>query len=438
MGVTDAGSGFDWPIEQLSLENGLRLVVCEDHTVPIVAVNLWYNVGSRHELTGQHGFAHLFEHLMFEGSAQVGKGEHFSVLQSVGGSGINATTRPDRTTYFQTVPSGSLATALWLEADRMGALALCQETLDNQREVVKNERRQRYDDVPYGNWFERLGELAYPVGHPYHHSIIGSMSDLSRAELSDFVHFYESFYSPDNAVLSVVGDTDPAEVRALAAKYFGGIPARTRAPAAVVPALSPQFGAPQRVELREAVPLPRLFFAFRATQFGRPGSAAEEVLCAVLGSGRASRLYRELVIERRLAQAGGEYLRAWQHAWHESILIGMATPQAGTDGSTVPLPELEQAYFDVCESVARDGVTQAELNEAKSVLVANQSRMLSTVASRADQLGRFATLFGDATKVRELLPELLAVTIDDVREAAVRVFPPSNRITLAFHPSALA
>jgi hypothetical protein len=161
-----ADGGFRWPVEQFALDNGLRVVVCEDRTSPIAGVNLWYNVGSRHEPAGKHGFAHLFEHLMFQGSAQVGKAEHFSVLQQVGGSAINATTSSDRTNYYQTVPSAALPTALWLEADRMGSLALTQENLDNQREVVKNERRQRYDNVPYGRWVEILLELAYPRGAP--------------------------------------------------------------------------------------------------------------------------------------------------------------------------------------------------------------------------------------------------------------------------------
>ena len=425
-----AAGGFDWPVEQFSLDNGLRVVVAPDRSAPIVAVNLWYNVGSRHEPPGKHGFAHLFEHLMFEGSAQVAKGEHFGVLQAVGGSAINATTSSDRTNYFQTVPSGALATALWLEADRMGALALTQETLDNQREVVKNERRQRYDNVPYGRWHEVLGELCYPEGHPYHHSTIGSMAELDGAQLSDFTAFYESYYSPDNAVLTVVGDTSAAEVRTLAERYFGPLAPRPRPTLAEVPGLSPVFGRDERVELKEPVPLPRVFFAFRATRFAEPGSAAEEVLSVLLGRGRGSRLFRELVTERRLAQAEGGYLGAWQRAWHESMLGGMATPRDG-----VPLPELEGAFFEVCEQVATEGVTEDELSRARSMLAADWSRELATVGSRADQLGRHATLFGDALEIEKRLPELLAVDAGEVRQAAARLFAPDNRITLAYLPA---
>jgi predicted Zn-dependent peptidase len=425
-----APSGFGWPIEQFSLGNGLRVVVAPDHTTPIVAVNIWYNVGSRHEPPGKHGFAHLFEHLMFEGSAHVAKGEHFDVLQEVGGSAINATTSSDRTNYFQTVPSAALATVLWLEADRMGALALTQETLDNQREVVKNERRQRYDNVPYGRWHEVLGELAYPEGHPYHHSTIGSMAELDSAQLSDFTSFYESYYSPDNAVLTVVGDTTPDEVRKLAERYFGALTPRPRPQLPAVAPLPTVFGVAERVELNEPVPLPRTFLAFRATRFAEPGSAAEDVLSVVLGRGRGSRLFRELVTRRRLAQAEGGYLGTWQRAWHASMITGMATPRDG-----VSLAELEAAFFEVCEGAITEGVSEDELARARSVLAADWSRELATVGSRADQLGKHATLFGDAQRVADRLPELLAVTADEVQEAAQRVFAPDNRITLAYVPA---
>ena len=422
--------GFDWPIEQFSLPNGLRVVVCPDHSAPISAVNLWYNVGSRHEPAGKHGFAHLFEHLMFEGSAQVGKGEHFEVLQEVGGSSINATTSSDRTNYYQTVPSAALGTALWLEADRMGALALTQETLDNQREVVKNERRQRYDNVPYGRWHEVIGELSYPEGHPYHHSTIGSMAELDNAKLEDFIAFYESYYSPDNAVLTVVGDTTGEEVRALAETYFGALVPRPRPELAPAEELTAGFTRAQRVDLREDVPLPRLFFTFRATKFAEPGSAAEDVLSVLLGRGRGSRLFRELVTERRLAQAEGGYLGAWQRAWHASQITGMATPLAG-----VSLDTLEAAFFEICEELAAEQVTEAELDRAQSMLAADWSRDLATVNARADQLGKHATLFGDAEALRDRLPELLAVTPEEIQAAAKRIFAPDNRITLAYIPT---
>lgn len=422
-----ADGGFRWPVEQFTLDNGLRVVVCEDRTSPIAGVNLWYDVGSQHERTGKHGFAHLFEHLMFQGSAQVGKTEHFRVLQEVGGSAINATTSWDRTNYYQTVPSAALPTALWLEADRMSTLALTQENLDNQRDVVKNERRQRYDNVPYGTWSEILVGLAYPEGHPYHHSVIGSMAELDGAEQSDFTGFYESYYSPDNAVLTVVGDAEPVHVRKLAEEYFGGLPARPRPAPAEVAELPPSIGGPVRELLIEPVPLPRFFFGFRATRFGLPGSAAEEVMAAALGRGRGARLFTELVTRRRLAQAEGAYLGTWQLARHASLLSGMVTPRPGVDPA-----ELEAAFFEVCETAAVDAPSEAELDRARTMLTADWARELSSVGSRADQLGKHATLFGDAERVRDRLPQLLAVTSEDVRAAAERIFAPTNRVTLEY------
>ena len=426
---TDTDGRFRWPVRQFSLDNGLRVVVCEDRGSPIAGVNLWYNVGSRHEPAGKHGFAHLVEHLMFQGSAQVGKTEHFSVLQEVGGSAINATTSADRTNYYQTVPSAALPTALWLEADRMGSLALTQENLDNQREVVKNERRQRYDNVPYGRWAEILLALAYPEGHPYHHSTIGSMAELDSAEQSDFTAFYESYYSPDNAVLTITGDADEAQVRQWAEEYFGGLAARPRPEPEAVAPLPAGIEGPVHEVIVEPVPLPRFFFGFRATRFGEPGSAAEEVLATVLGRGRGARLFAELVTKRELAQAEGSYLAAWQLAWHESLLSGMVTPRPGVDAA-----ELHAAYFEVCEQAATLAPTDAELDRARSMLEADWARELSTVGSRADQLGRHAVLFGDAERVRDRLPELLAVTAEDVRAAAERIFTPSNRVTLEYRP----
>jgi len=229
-------TGYPWPIETTRLANGLRVVVSEDRSSPVVCVNLWYDVGSRHEPAGQTGFAHLFEHLMFEGSAHVQKTEHMRLVQGNGGS-LNATTNPDRTNYFETMPSEHLELALWLEADRMGGLvpALTQETLDNQREVVKNERRQRYENVPYGDAWLRLLELLYPEGHPYHHATIGSMADLNAASLDTFKAFHQQYYAPNNCVLTVVGDAEPEKGRYYRSDHFEFAKQG-------VPALDPEMG----------------------------------------------------------------------------------------------------------------------------------------------------------------------------------------------------
>ena len=213
------------------LDNGLRVIVAEDHLAPVVAVNLWYDVGSKHEVEGKTGFAHLFEHVMFQGSRHVAKAEHIALVQAAGGT-MNGSTWLDRTNYFETLPAHQVDLALWLEADRMATLldALSQENLDNQREVVKNEKRWSYDNRPYGSFQEKLQGHLFPAGHPYHHSTIGSMDDLDAASLEDVSEFFRTYYAPNNAVLSVVGDVDADHVRAAAERFFGAIPANPNIP----------------------------------------------------------------------------------------------------------------------------------------------------------------------------------------------------------------
>ena len=302
MGMSE--TGYPWPIETTRLDNGLRVVVSEDRTAPVVAVNLWYDVGSRHEPPGQTGFAHLFEHLMFEGSVNVAKTEHMRLVQGAGGS-LNATTNPDRTNYFETMPAEHLATALWLEADRMGGLvpALTQETLDNQREVVKNERRQRYDNVPYGDAWLRLLPLLYPPGHPYHHATIGSMEDLNAASLATFQDFHSTYYAPNNAVLTVVGDTDAAEVFALATALLRRAARRapTSRPRRTAGRCRPRAYRRGRRSPPTCRP-PRIYLAHRTHPFGSRGYDVVTVLATILGSGRGSRLYQRLADGARLAQ----------------------------------------------------------------------------------------------------------------------------------------
>ncbi|NJD10488.1 MAG: insulinase family protein, partial [Gemmatimonadetes bacterium] len=214
------------PIERFALTNGMRVVLSRDPRAPVVAVNLWYNVGSRNERAGRTGFAHLFEHMMFQGSAHVPEMAHFALIEKAGGS-LNGSTWLDRTNYYETVPAHYLELAFWLESDRLGWLlpAMTQQKLDNQRDVVKNERRWRVDNQPYGDWDERMQALLFPPEHPYHHSVIGSMADLDSASLEDVEQFFRTYYAPNNAVLSVCGDYDAAQVGALIERFFGDIPA---------------------------------------------------------------------------------------------------------------------------------------------------------------------------------------------------------------------
>ncbi|KIR63331.1 M16 family metallopeptidase [Micromonospora haikouensis] len=427
-------SGFPWPIETTRLDNGLRVVVSEDRTAPAVAVNLWYDVGSRHEPDGQTGFAHLFEHLMFEGSVNVAKTEHMKLVQGAGGS-LNATTNPDRTNYFETVPAEHLELALWLEADRMGGLvpALTQETLDNQRDVVKNERRQRYENVPYGDAWLRLLPLLYPPGHPYHHATIGSMADLNAADLATFQAFHRTYYAPNNAVLTVVGDAAAAEVFALADKYFGAIPARESIPAAPDGRHVPRAGAPVAETVTAAVPAPRVFVAHRTHPFGTPGYDVLTVLATVLGSGRGSRLYQRLADGERLAQPDlvGAYGVDLRHA--PAPLIVTATARPGVTGE-----RLAAGVAEVVDELATVPVTAAELDRAKALLSTAWWRQMSTVDGRADILGRYATQFGDPAKAAERLPAWLAVTADQIAELAAEALRAEDRVTLTYLPEETA
>jgi len=287
------------PIETYRLPNGLLVTLSEDRTAPIVAVNLWYHVGSANERPGRTGFAHLFEHMLFQGSAHVAANEHFELVQRAGGT-LNGSTWLDRTNYYETVPSNQLALALWLEADRMGQLlpAMTQEKLDTQRDVVKNERRWSVDNQPYGTWWERLPALCYPEGHPFHHSLIGSMEDLSEASLEDVATFFRTYYTPDNAVLTIAGDFDPAEARALVERYFAPIPGGAGTPPLPPMALPRTFGETLRETVEDEVMLPRLFLGFRSPAFGSDAYYAASMCSAVLGLRNGSRLHRALVRER--------------------------------------------------------------------------------------------------------------------------------------------
>ena len=430
-----AAVSFPWPIHEAVLENGLRVVVSPDPTTPIAAVNLWYDVGSRHERAGKHGFAHLFEHLMFEGSAHVAKGEHFEWVTAAGGAAINATTSPDRTNYFQVMPSSQLELALWLEADRMGSLALTQETLDNQREVVKNERRQRYDNPPYGRWVEYALELTFPEGHPYHHTTIGSMEELQEAALEDFQDFNAVYYSPNNAVLTVAGDVDVEEVVRLADKYFGGIKRHGDIPQAPDGTLSElKIGeTKRRIVPDDSVPRPMTFVMFRSPDARDEDFAAVEVLATVLGRGRGARLYRKLVTEKNLAQREESYTSVWNLSYGASVFFALFSPRDGVEAADV-----EREFTAELDALA-DGsgpVSESELERAKALLTSDWLRAVSELGGRADLLGQYATVDGDPKIVREYLGRLEAVTAEDVQRVAALILPDDNRVVIEYVTSA--
>jgi zinc protease len=418
-----------YPHSLHTLDNGLRVVVSEDHLAPVVAVNVWYDVGSRHEEPGRTGFAHLFEHLMFQGSAHVKRGEHFAFVNAAGGT-LNGTTWCDRTNYYETVPSQHLATALWLEADRMGGLldALDQPNLDNQRAVVKNEKRQSRDNQPYGSLLEHVHELCYPPSHPYHHTTIGSMADLDAARLEDARGFYETWYAPDNAVLSIVGDIETAAALELVEKYFGGIPAKGGFPTPPDTSLPIRMSAEARRTVPDRVPVPRTVVAYRTAPFGTPEYDVLQVLAAVLGGGRGSRLYRSMVLDRQLVQPDESMIDSWPFIGGAALLLTDLPAREGVDIAVV------EAAYDEQVALLADGVRADEMERARAFITGRWLHHLAKVDTRADTFGQYTTLLDDPGRLEEALPRVLAVTADQVVETAADVLRPENRAVVTFVP----
>jgi predicted Zn-dependent peptidase len=417
------------PIETFRLANGLFVTLSEDHTAPIVAVNLWYHVGSANEREGRTGFAHLFEHMLFQGSAHVEANEHFKLVQQAGGT-LNGSTWLDRTNYFETVPSNQLALALWLEADRMGQLlpAMTQEKLDTQRDVVKNERRWSVDNQPYGTWWERLPALAFPREHPFHHSLIGSMEDLTAASLEDVGAFFATYYTPDNAVLSIAGDFDPAEARRLVERMFGSIPGGNgRKPPLPDMTLPPTFGEWRREVVPDDVMLPRLFLAFRVAPFGTDGYYLASVAGAILGLRKGSRLYRALVRERQVASEASAY--TFDLSKGSDLLIVDVTARP-----SVPAESLEQEVAREVDAMRTRGVTADEVARAVALIETEFVKSMQEAGSRADALSKFATYFGDPSLVNREVDRYRAVTADQVNAFARERLGEDNRASLLYVP----
>jgi predicted Zn-dependent peptidase len=412
------------------LANGLRLIIAEDHLAPVVAVCIWYAVGSKNEVPGKTGFAHLFEHVMFQGSRHVAKTEHMGLVQAAGGT-LNGTTWLDRTNYFETMPSHQLELALWLEADRMATLldALNQENLDNQRDVVKNEKRSSYDNRPYGQWFHKLQEHLFPPQHPYHHPTIGSMEDLDAASLEDVAAFFRTYYAPNNAVLAIAGDADPAQARAWVERYFGEIAANPKIPPLGDVSLPPTLGAESREVVEDRVPLPRHYFGFRAPCFGDPRLEALEVASQILAGGKGSRLYRRLVRDERIAQDVAFF--ALGFVGGASIAAGQATVRPGVDPEVV-----ERAFEEELERLGREPVTADELARVRALIETFELEALQRVEERADRLAMFATLLDDPELINRQLERYLSVTPAEIQAAAAEVFRPENRVVLTYMPAA--
>ncbi len=420
---------LNYPIAQQSLDNGLRVVSSPDHAAPSVAVNLWYDVGSRDEQPGRTGFAHLFEHIMFQGSAHVPSGQHIGLLQAAGAS-VNATTWFDRTNYFETLPTGGLDLALWLEADRLGTLlqALTQDSLDNQREVVKEERRQRYDNVPYGDVNELLNALTFPADHPYGHTTIGSMDDLNAATLSDVQSFFRTHYLPSNAVLSVVGDVEPEDAFDRAEVYFGHLPSGPKPRKPETPPLGPLTGA-DRSEASGAVPAEAVYLSWRLPQRDTRDFDALDLAFSMLGHGQTSRLHKVLVRGTERAEATGASALGLIGGNSSGLVYARAR-----DG--VPVEQLELDLVAEVDRLRSEPPTDMELRRAKAQYERHWLHELVRVDSRADALGEYATLHGDPNLINTRVAEINEITLDDVADVLSRWFTSEQRATLIYRREA--
>ena len=411
---------LEYPIHDRRLANGLRVIVSPDHSVPNVTVNLWVGVGSRHEEPGRTGFAHLFEHLMFQGSRNVASGEHFAALMAQGGR-LNATTWFDRTNYFETVPKGAYELALWMEADRHGHLldAVTQENLDNQRDVVKEEKRQRYDNVPYGKALIEVYAAVFPPEHPYHHPTIGSMEDLDAASLEDVHAFFRRYYGPNNTVLTLVGDLTVEEGFAAAERYFGHLPATAETPRDTLPQLAP-LTAPVTVDRPGAVPNDRVHIAFRLPVDNTPEFFAAGLAIDALGGLSTSRLVQRLVRREQVANA----VQAHAMGFVDGVSLGFFVLDVadGQDPAT-----LEAAVVEELERFAVEGPTAVEM---ESALAQSERSWLSALAGheeRADLISQHVLLHDDEQFVNTFLDRIGQVTPDQVREAAATWLRPESR-----------
>ena len=414
-----------YPIHEHTLENGLRVVVSPDHAVPFVAVNLWYDVGSRDEQPGRTGLAHLFEHVMFQGSEHVASGEHFNTLQASGATG-NATTWFDRTNYFEAVPTGVLDLALWLEADRMANLlpALTQENLDTQREVVKEEKRQRYDNQPYGDTIDHLLALAFPPEHPYGHTVIGSMADLDAASLEDAHAFFTTWYAPGNAVLTLVGDVSAKDGLAKARRYFGKLPSRGVPSRSRVSPLPPHSGVPRRVTTAP-VPADMVYLQWRTPARGSRVADAVDIALTVLGGSETSRLYRRLVRDDATCSAAGA--SGIPLAWGNSLGMAFARVLDGADPAAV-----EEALGDEAARLSEDGPSAAELQRAHIQFEREWLGECARLESRADLFSAHATLYDSPARVNERIVEYTSISADEVRAAARSWLRPDQRAVLEY------
>ncbi len=413
--LASAGA-LEIPFEKYKLENGLTVILHADHRLPLVAVSVWYDVGALQERPGRSGFAHLFEHMMFQASKHVGEDRHFAHLQEAGATLVNGTTGNDRTNYFETVPRHELELALWLESDRMGFLlpALTQASLDNQIEVVKNERRQSVENQPYGLFEEKIVQALYPEPHPYFGNVIGSMTDLSAATLQDVRSFFLTYYSPANATLTLAGDFEVEATKKLIEKYFGPL----RGPSKPLPVKldAPELAADVRFDFEEPVGnLPKIVFAWMGPSAFQPDTAELDLLSHVISGTKSARLDRKVSYDQQIAQSVTAHLE--ENASGSVFKIELVVAPGRT------LEEAEAAILSVLEGLKTSPPTEAELQRAKNAqetrLVKNLE-ILGGFSGRAERLQTYQRYLGDPGKIAWDLQRFQKVSTSDLAKVAER------------------
>ncbi len=407
------------------LKNGLRVIISEDHTAPVFSIAVTYNVGSRDERRGRTGFAHLFEHMMFKGSANVGPGEHFTLIFNNGGS-MNGTTNKERTLYFETLPSNQLDLALFLESDRMRSLEITQENLDNQRHAVQEERRLGVDNQPYGRTSEAIDELAYE-NFAYEHSVIGSMADLNAATVEDVAAFFKTYYAPNNAVLTIVGDVDTRTALEKVRRYFESIPAQPPPPA--VDVSEPPQTAERRLTLEDRLArVARVDLAYHRPDSSSPDDEPLSVLATILSSGRSSRFYRAIVREQQLSTSVGA---------SSGSSRGPGLFRISADVVPGKSPEAVEAAIDAeIEKVKQGPIAEWEMEKARSNAKRSVVSTLTSSLSRAILLGEYALFYDDPGRINTRIDRIAKVTAADVQRVARRYLTRENRTVVVTVPKA--
>jgi predicted Zn-dependent peptidase len=411
-------------IEEYTLENGLRVVLNPDNAIPVVSVAVYYNVGSRNERDGRTGFAHLFEHMMFQGSENVPKARHFQYIMKAGGT-MNGTTSSERTNYYETLPASQLPLALWLESDRMRSLAVTQENLDNQREAVKEEKRLRYDNQPYGQIFDLINEMIYK-NFANSHSTIGSMEHLDDATVEDVQEFFRVYYAPNNAVIALSGAFDPDTAKGLIETYFGDIPSQPLPPPLDVSEPA-EVAATYREWEDKLAPFPAFLIGWKIPERRTPEFNALYLAGKVLYDGESSRLYQKLVKgSESVIQLFGF---TDERRGPSSIFIG-AIPKPEED-----LSEIRETIMEEIQDLATHGPTAEEMEKIENQLLNDTVRQRQSSMSRAQQIAEFALYDGDPTLINTELDELLSVTAEQIRMAAAHYLNTDNRALLDVVPA---